>query len=418
MGGAAILRGAEAMGKWATETRAAASASGMSVQDLSSMQGALKLTGMGAEDANTTIKHFAQSLSQAIADPTSKAAEAFHNLGITQDTLVKNGPNVSGAFDLLADAMTRTINDGNRASNVLNLLGRNAQKAMPAIQDGAQHFESLRQAALNAGITIDEKTSKSLEELGSHLDLISAKVEGGVIQAFVSWGPAIDKSADALRDLLNVLSSVASAAGTVISAVATSGDELQKLIEKQGKGKVPGFTTPTLFGLPTTVSALFGGRSMLSEDITKYFQGKSPGEAKEGIIPEAADALRDRMQGKTAVPPLTTPVSQEAQRNLQMATAEAAASKGGSRTAELQAGIKVLQEWIAKDKEGSKEMIADRTALANKQKELNNELASAGKTAAKQSYADFASAEQLKISEAEGSSSKIKQFMMNGFLRR
>lgn len=394
MGTAAIFHHAEALGKWATETRAMAAASGMSVQDLSSMQGALKLTGMGAEDANTTIKHFAQSLSQALADPTSKAAEAFHNLGIMQDTLVKNGPNVSGGFDLLADAMTRTVNDGSRASNVLNLLGRNAQKAMPAIQDGAQHFESLRQAAIDAGIIIDEKTSKSLEELGSHLDLISAKIEGGVLQAFAHWKPGIEAVADTLVNFIGIMGKVIDLLGMIAIAPVTIPLKILAPVVKAGEGA----------GLGGTISTPQGQMVM----VPGYGLVPATGEVA-GVTPAATVAKPD-IPGmpKVAVPPLTTPVSQEAQRNLQMATAEAAASKGGSRTAELQAGIKVLQEWIAKDKEGSKEMIADRTALANKQKELNNELASAGKTAAKQSYADYAASEELILTKARGNSAEIK----------
>ena len=56
-------------------------------------------------------------------------------------------------------------------------------------------------------------------------------------------------------------------------------------------------------------------------------------------------------------------------------------------------------------------MLADQTALLQKQRELNNTIASqtssAGKQAAKQNYEDFANAEKLKISEADGSSAKI-----------
>ena len=382
MGGAAILRGAEAMGKWATETRAAASAVGMSLQDYSALQGALTLTGLKSTEADSALRRLAVNLATALADPTSKVAEAFHALGISQEDLIKTGGNVDSALKLLADAFVRTADGANKSAALSAVAGRSYGSLIPLLQGGVNGLDALKEKAKELGLILTDTTAKSLEDTGKSVEEVGKKIRGDAIQAFEAWGPAISLVVDLLGDLLTVIGKVVSAPILAFSAAKNAVTSANEQLAQQGLIYDP--NTGMLLRGPTQGAA--PGSGMLGSEMA-------------GVGPKAA------------VPPMTkggAGTSSEAQRNLQMATAEAAASKGGSRTAELQAGIKVLQEWIAKDKEGSKEMIADRTALAEKQKELNNEMASGGAKAAKQSYSDFASAESLKIASAEGSSAKIK----------
>jgi hypothetical protein len=384
MGSAALLRGAEAMGKWATETRAAASAAGMGIESYSQLQGALTLTGMKADSANATLRRLAVNLSTALANPASQAAEAFHNLGISQEDLTKNGQNVSGALDLLSNAFVRTADGANKSAAMSAIFGRGFQEIIPALQNGSMSLDELKEKAQALGLTLTEDTAAKLERTGNEVRTLGDTIKGDAIVAFEKWGPVIEKVTGLLGALLDVLLKVTGAAGGALSAamgVVAAGDA----------------ATPAFANTPHP------------SDRDRHMAGLPP----EALAVPGSGILGSEMAEagpKAVVPPMTKGGGGSAMDTIrnQMALAQASASGGGSHVAETQAEIKVLKDALATQQLTDKEREQLSTELANKTTQLNNEMTSAGGKAAKQSYEDFASAERLKIGEAEGSSSKIK----------
>jgi hypothetical protein len=402
MSGAAIIHGAEAMGKWAQETRAAASAAGMGLADYSELQGALTMIGLKGGEADASLRHLAQSLSTAISDPASKSAEAFHNLGISQNELVATGGNLGALLPTLANAFTLTADGAQKTANMEEVAGRSFEHLIPAINKGAEGFKALQEAAKAAGITLSEEAAKKMEETGQQAETLSTKIKGQGVQAFEAWD-------DSIRVFIGIASAAVEAIGKIISAIGKM--EQAKLDATKWIGTQIGnawnWLNTTQGGAPTTgpLMSQGGPRATPQEPI-----GSKIGTQLFG--PPAS------------VLPLQEPVTEMEQRNLRMAQAGAAA--GGSHIAQLQAEIGVLREYVNADKArvaqsatGNKQLVEDETALANKQRELASAEASGGKGAARQATQDWIAQEKLKIAEAQGDSAKIKaiyQEMLDGIV--
>lgn len=381
MGTAAILRGAENMGKWATETRAAASAAGMSIQAYSSLQGALSLVGVKGTEADATLRRLAVNAGTAIADPASLTAQAFHNLGISQDQLVATGGNVAEVLKLLADAFVRNADGANKSANMNEILGRGFEKLIPALQQGSTGMGELQAKAQSLGLTLDDETARGLEKTGENARDLADTIEGRGIKAFIAWEPVINVLIDSLRVLGNMLGFVTEALGK-LGSFEFRGGAIGMLL----RSPLPGMST---------VRNLVG----LGDD-----------KSEKPATPPG---------GQVQPPPLikhggaATPLEQM---RLEMAQAGNAAAQGAktaaaARQAEGQAEIAVMQKTLQTATLNAAQRTQIEAELANKQMSLRNSQLSAadsaGKRAAKQSYEDFAAGEKLKISEAQGNTQKI-----------
>lgn len=386
MGGAALIHGAESMGKLAADARANAAAAGMSIEAYSRLQGALVLTGAKADEADTSLRKVATSLSSALANASSEQAEAFHNLGISQEELAATGGDVSKVIPLLADAFGKYGSNAQAASNFNEIAGRSFEHLFRLMLDGKVSMEELEEEATKLGITWTTKTAQAAETTGTAVEKLSALISGGARQSMIDWGPTIETTTGLLGEAYKEVMLLVGALGQLAN-----------------------------FSISGLVKAV-------TENPLETYQ--------EHVRRVEAELQRRKLEAESAItggglpygpsqpppPALTKPISETSQRNLDMAKAEAAASASTSnpqkqRVAELQAGIAILKQYVAADQAGTAQMIADQTTLLQKQKELNNVTASqataAGNKAAKQSYADFANSEKLKIAEAQGSSAQI-----------
>ena len=381
MGAGAILHHAVSLGEWATKTRAAASAAGMGIQQYSALQGALSLVGVKAESADATLRRLAVNLNTALADPASKTAEAFHNLGISQEELTKNGADVNGAINLLADAFQRTQDGANKTAALSQILGRGFESLIPALQGGKTELQQLEEKAKSLGLTLTEDTATKLEKTGQEVKTLGETIKGDAIKAFEAWSPVIQGVTVVLGGLLDVLLKIGGAVGIVVSAVFTAGQSMNELTASQG------YITD-----PVTGVRIYGPKPTPANE-------NKPGESGGN-------------SGKVPVPPLTTPSTPLEVMRRDMAQAALAASQGpktraAALEAESKAEIAVMQQTLATAKLTEAQRTQIQSELAQKQISLNNELLSSGAQAAKQSYADFAAAEKLKITSAESSVAQV-----------
>lgn len=384
----AILHHAESLGKWATEMRAAAGATGMSVSAYSALSAALRELGFSGHEADASMRHMARSLSTAISQPASRAAEAFHNLGISQEQLVANGNNVNGILHLLADAYVRTADGANKTANMEELLGRAFQQLIPLLQDGGAGLDKMTEKQTKLGTTTDKEGSAKLIAMGKAVHELSAALSGEGTQAMIAWSGTIIALAHTLEYL-----------GKAIGFVVN------------GLGKL---TDPNLgidlYGLR---KAKTGANARIVPGIAMPQFAAAPGMAAVTSAQPAADAA------KVAVPPLTPPITPLENMRLQMAQGAAAAAQSTgnaqkAREAEARAEITAMQRTLQTAQLTAQQRVQIETELAQKQIALANEeratqaaTARAGAAAARQSYADFAAAERLKITAADGSMAKI-----------
>ena len=397
MGGAAILHGAEKLGEWATKTRAAASAAGMSVSAYSELQGALGLIGVKADSADATLRRLAINLSTALNDPASKAAEAFHNLGISQEELQSKGATTAGAMKLLADAFVQTADSENKSAAMTQIFGRGFENIIPALQGGSAQLEELENRARELGLTLNEQTATTLENTGEHVKSLGDRIKGDGIKAFEDWAPAIDAVVSILGEALDLIIKVTGAVGKLPSAF---------------------FTTGGVSGSPKAVEMLQNAAALHNQlNPQGAPQAFGPPISGTNVLPSQGTAT-GIYAAKRDVAPMTTPESVMESMRQSMTKAALDASKGGDRQAELKAEIDAMQKTL----DTAKLTAAERSQITNEmqQKEiaLNNDVASEAKRTARastvetnkearQSYADFAAAERMKITEAQGSSTQI-----------
>lgn len=373
VGVGAILRGAEHMGKWATESKAAASAAGMSLSSYSQLQGALALSGMKADEADAALRRVAINLGTAIEDPTSKAAEAFHNLGIGQEQLAGTGGNVSNVLMLLADAFARTEDGANKSAAMNEIAGRGFEKLIPALQGGKVGLIAMEEEAKKLGITLDDTSAKKMEEAGQAVEHLGETVRGQGIQQFANWADAIKLASQALEGLLGVIGRIVGAIPEIAKSMPFLSLLPPQLLDRMNTG---------------LAESSGGGKGRSGVHVGELIS--VPPMKKTGGEPSALQAMREEM--------------------VQAALAASQTTKDPkiARQREAQAEIDVMNRTLATALLTNKERTELETEFAQKQIQLNNEIMSAGVSAAKQTYLDFAASKKLEIAEAEGSSVRIK----------
>jgi hypothetical protein len=417
MGAMALLNEVESLGKWATEIRAGASAAGMSVQEYSGLRAVLESVGQRGDEADASLRHIGITLNTALADPASRAAEAIHNMGIRQEDLVKNGSNVIGFVHLLADAFARTNDSANKTANMAEIVGRGLEKIIPVIQDGSAALDENIAAQKELGRVIDEESSIALQSMGKHITEVGENIRSGAIPAFIAWKPVIEGTVDVLGSLAAKLLSVISNIGKAITAVS---DVVAVMSSMSVKDLIAAGVS---YGEAHSEEAIFPSGAPSSG---------APSSAKPppNVTPNIPPLYGFMQKQKADVPALASPVTPMEAMRLQVSAAEKAASDAALATHktsqqahedESRAAIAIIQKRLEADKQalGSERMtVLERTELQkelqDKQLTLNNELIAdnnrkdrSSGAASRQSYADFAAGERLKISEAQGSASQI-----------
>jgi len=393
MAGAAIMRHAEELGEWATQVKAAASATGMSLQAYSGLEASLRGLGLSSTEADASLRRISATLGEAIADPASKAAEAYHNMGISQEQLAATGGDTEKGLRLLADAYARTADGANKTANMNEIAGRGFEKLVPLIQNGSGAMDEMTARAKALGTTLDESGAAKLEAAGNAVRDLGETIRGQGISSMEAWGPVIIETANALEGLIRIAGSALSILGNIVSfggtVIQTANDLGVSMAHALGQKDHPEWRAKTSGGI-----------------------GSQQGAEQYG--PPAP---------KQEVAPLTTPISALEQMRANVAQAEAAAAaKGGKpadqHMAETTAAINAMKQTLATAQLTASQRLQIETEVAQKTVTLENEKASAAakaasagtaaaKRAAKQSYEDFASSEKLKISEAQGDSGAI-----------
>lgn len=394
MGVMAVGHAAEKMAAMAQATRDGAAAAGMSTEDYSKLQGALELTGLKGDAADASLRQFAKSVGTALANPTSRAAKAFAALGISQDFLKNN--DVHTIFLATADALSKAANSGSKTIIMTDLLGKNSNKMADLTQRGANGIKELEEKAKTLGITLDDKTSQSLIDVGQHIDELVKNVEGGAVKAFEAWAPAINDVIGLLQSLFSIISEVTSVVGKVASSVA------KNVID-------PAIANMTTVQHGEWVKKF--GKKVFVNDPGTYGSGISPTQAAAPI--SGPKTILPNVAGPNQSTQVTKDIDQEIGKAT-LAAANSSKTPEAARINELKAEIQAINDAIkAQDKYGLS--TAQTTELQNRaiqdQIELRNSSLSqttqAESKAAKQNYAEFASGEKNKIISAGDSTNQV-----------
>lgn len=204
---------------------------GGTAQEVSGLMGAMRLSGMDVESANTSLTIFAKKI-QAASGDSGKLAELQNKLGVevkrADGTLKSMGeilPDVSNKFKTMPDGIEKT-------ALATELFGRNGVSMLPFLNQGAEGIDKLTQKANELGYVLDDEAIKknaafkaALRE--SQMAMMGAQIQIGaaLIPAITAFTGAINKSiAPALKDLAVSLSNsgaVEAFANVVKTAIGT-----------------------------------------------------------------------------------------------------------------------------------------------------------------------------------------------------
>lgn len=216
MGSRAILHAAENMGKWAAALQAGASATGMSLEQFSRLSGAMDLIGAKEGEADSALRRFASNINTALANPASKAAQAFKAVFGSLEPL-KSGDTYQ-IFLRTADALNSWGNNASKAAAMAQLFGRASQKAAELSDQGSAAIVRLGNTAAEQGLVPTKQLADQLVRTGENVRSLGASIKGDAMAAFEAWEPLIDS----ITTSLGTLSEAALKAIGVIGKFATS----------------------------------------------------------------------------------------------------------------------------------------------------------------------------------------------------
>jgi hypothetical protein len=150
---------------------------GVTVESLSALQYAAKLSDVSVEQLSTGLRQLAKNATDTQAG-TGGAVEAFRALGIA---VTGTGGQLKSTEDLLLDVAERFsgIEDGaGKTALAMRLFGESGAQLLPLLNQGRSGFEALRLEAARLGVIISTETAKAAEQFNDDLTRLSATVDG------------------------------------------------------------------------------------------------------------------------------------------------------------------------------------------------------------------------------------------------
>lgn len=179
--GVAAAAGLTALAKAAIDNadnlRDMSQASGISVEALSQLQYAAKLSGTSLEDIAAGFRKLSSSAADAAAGVKGPAA-AFKQLGISA---TEAEGSLKGTEDLLLDIATvfSQYEDGaGKAAIAQDLFGKSGAALIPFLNQGRDGIEALKNEADKLGVTISQKTADAADRFNDNLQKLKSGAQG------------------------------------------------------------------------------------------------------------------------------------------------------------------------------------------------------------------------------------------------
>jgi hypothetical protein len=197
----------------ADEFRDLSQATGVSVESLSELEHAAELSGAEMEDITKGFRKLNDAAADSV-DPTSKAALAFKQLGVSAlnaDGTLKDSEQLM--LDV-ADAFSEFEDGAGKAAIAQDLLGKSGARLIPFLNQGRDAIEALKEAARQLGLTISAETAAAADKFNDNLTTL----KGGLVAL----------SREAASRLLPTLVGITDQ----FVAFVADGDEVRSLVDK------------------------------------------------------------------------------------------------------------------------------------------------------------------------------------------
>jgi uncharacterized cupredoxin-like copper-binding protein len=207
---------------------------GLSVEALTQLRFAADLSGVSAQNLETSIQRLSRSM--------VGGNKAFKEIGVaTSDAAGKMRPTEDVLLDL-ADVFQKMPDGAEKTALAIQLLGRSGAELIPLLNGGSASLRAMMGEADALGLTISTKTAKAAERFNDAITRVGAAVTGitrqitadlapvmasiaeliaGVAARFADMNPSVRTAGTVLVGLTAAAGPAAVAVGTLIAGIRT-----------------------------------------------------------------------------------------------------------------------------------------------------------------------------------------------------
>lgn len=160
------LEAADAIGKLSQRT-------GIATEQLSQLQFAAKLSGVGTDSLTAALRKLNVSLSEAQSGDRTKA-EVFKVLGVSLRDAAGNATTADKALLQIADTFAKAKDGAGKTALAVEVLGKAGDEMIPLLNGGSQAIKDLMDRAQKLGITIGGDFSNKAQEFNDNVTILEA----------------------------------------------------------------------------------------------------------------------------------------------------------------------------------------------------------------------------------------------------
>ncbi len=176
---------------------------GLSVEALSELQYAARLSGVEVTALEGGLRRMQQTIYDA-GRGLSTATEALAQLNLTTADLAGLAPEQQ--FKLLAERISQVEDPTLKAALAMSIFGRSGTQLLPLFASGAKGIEMLQAEARRLGLTMSSEDAKAAEAFSDALDRLWQVVKMGVFNIGAALAPTLQMVAEKITRVAMVAS--------------------------------------------------------------------------------------------------------------------------------------------------------------------------------------------------------------------
>ncbi len=175
---------------------------GMTVEQVQELAYAAQLAGTDAESFTQSMIRFERNIAEA-QKGAGNAAEAFHNLGISQQELKEKSP--TELLYRVADAFHDTEDGATKVQYAVELGGRSWAQMIPLLDRGSAAIRDAGEEAKKTASVMTTEQAEALEHTHQEITRMEANWRGFGLTLMSVVGPAIDELVNAFGTIATVM---------------------------------------------------------------------------------------------------------------------------------------------------------------------------------------------------------------------
>lgn len=250
----------------ALQTKQLQRIAGGTALEVSSMAGAMRLSGMDTSKANRSLTIFAKNLDKA-GKGSKTQAEAFKNLGVSVTDASGKMKSMHQMLPEIADKFKEMPDGASKTAAAVALFGRNGTAMLPFLNKGSAGIAELEKKAQELGITLDDQSMTTWANYRSSIRTLQVALDGLKVTAGAALAPFV-------TDVVAGLSIV------VIPALKVAADGIKQFMGGlTGAIDTAGFSA-AMDGIKSDIDSVFGGEN--GEGVKNA--GEAIGKVVNGLV--------------------------------------------------------------------------------------------------------------------------------------